>query len=213
MGNFVSLQKQELQKITEQTNASNRITITVLSVSGALILTAAVLLAWRITISITLPLQTALEATTRVASGDLVSEIEIEGSDEAAQMLMGMQTMRNGLASMVNEVRSCAESITTGAHEISMGNTNLSQRTESQASSLEETAASMEELSSTVKAMRRQQKKPISSQARQAMQLRMVALWLVKWLRPWMILPLRPEKSLTSSALSMESLFKRISLP
>ena len=152
LSNFVAMQKQQRKEITERTNASNHSTVLAISFAGIVILIAAAFLAWRLTVSITKPLVTALEATHRVASGDLVSDIEVEGNDEAAQLLGGMLEMRDGLSSIVSQVRVCADSISTGSNEIASGNADLSQRTESQASNLQETAASMEELSSTVKA-------------------------------------------------------------
>ncbi|ALT78624.1 methyl-accepting chemotaxis protein [Paucibacter sp. KCTC 42545] len=148
---FIAIQKQHGDQATEQANARNSTTVGVISMAGALVLAMAALMAWRLTVSITQPLQTALAATARVANGDLVSPIEISGKDEAAQLLSGLLEMRDGLARMVSEVRSGAENISTGANEIAAGNADLSQRTESQASNLEETAASVEQLSATVK--------------------------------------------------------------
>jgi methyl-accepting chemotaxis protein len=148
---FIALQKQHTQEITEQTNASNRSTIGLIGVAGVIVLVAAALVAWRLTVSITKPLSTAMQATAKVAGGDLVSNIEVSGRDEAAELLGGLLEMRNGLASMVSQVRSGAENISTGANEIAAGNTDLSQRTETQASNLQQTAASMEQLSAAVK--------------------------------------------------------------
>lgn len=148
---FINMQKQQRLAVVDATNASNRSTVVVISGVGLFVLIIASLLAMRTTKSITQPLSEALEATERVASGDLVSSIDVDGSDESAQLLAGMLKMRDGLSSMVGEVRECAESISNGSSEIASGNANLSQRTESQASNLQETAASMEELSSTVK--------------------------------------------------------------
>jgi methyl-accepting chemotaxis protein len=148
---FISLQNQNADAATEQANASNRSTVTVISVAGTLLLVLAALMAWRLTKSITVPLRTAVDAADRVAQGDLVADIVVSGRDEASHLLGALLEMRNGLSRMVSEVRTGAENISTGANEISAGNTDLSQRTETQASNLEETAASMQELSTTVK--------------------------------------------------------------
>ncbi|MGN6827957.1 methyl-accepting chemotaxis protein [Paucibacter sp. M5-1] len=148
---FIKIQKANSVDATEHANAGNSAIVGLISAAGILVLAAAALMAWRLTVSITGPLQTALAATERVARGDLGSDIQISGRDEAAQLLNGLLEMRNGLSRMVSEVRHGAENISTGANEIAAGNTDLSQRTESQASSLEETAASVEELSATVK--------------------------------------------------------------
>ncbi|MDE2418717.1 MAG: HAMP domain-containing protein [Burkholderiales bacterium] len=148
---FVAVQKQLGEEATSKANASNTVAVRVIAMAGVLVLTLVGLMAWRLTLSITLPLQAAVVTANRVAHGDLTGEIGILGNDEAAQLLGALLEMRNGLARLVGEVREGADNISTGAHEISAGNTDLSQRTETQASNLEETAASMQELSSTVK--------------------------------------------------------------
>ena len=148
---FVGLQKQRTATATQDANASHSRVVTAIVLAGLAVLAFAVGTAWTLTISITRPLQVALEATSRVASGDLVSEIEVSGTDEAGQLLQGLRTLRQGLSGMVSEVRQGAESISTGAGEIASGNADLSQRTESQASSLEQTAAAVEQLSATVR--------------------------------------------------------------
>jgi len=148
---FINLQQQRTAAATASANASHQRTVTAIAVAGLAVLALAVGMAWALTVSITRPLQVALEASHRVASGDLVSEIEVSGTDEAGQLLQGLQDMRQGLAGMVSEVRQGAESISTGAGEIASGNADLSQRTESQASSLEQTAAAVEQLSATVR--------------------------------------------------------------
>jgi len=151
---FITLQKQHADEATAQTNASNRLAAEVISAIGLLVLGLAGLLSWRLTISITRPLQNALDATGRVAQGDLMTDIHVDRIDsreETELLLAGLLQMRNSLARMVSEVRVGADSISTGANEIAAGNADLSQRTETQASNLQETAASMEELSSTVK--------------------------------------------------------------
>ena len=148
---FVALQKQHTEEATLQANSRNQQAVGVITVAGVLVLIVAGLMAWRLTLSITQPLRTALDATARVADGDLVSHIEVSGRDEAGQLLSGLMHMRDKLSELVSQVRLGADNISTGASEIAAGNTDLSQRTETQASNLEETAASMEELSATVK--------------------------------------------------------------
>ncbi|APW42301.1 methyl-accepting chemotaxis protein [Rhodoferax saidenbachensis] len=147
---FVALQKQHTEEATAKANARNQQVVGVIVAAGVLVLLIAAMMSWRLTVSITRPLHVALDATARVADGDLVSGIAVSGRDEAAQLLGGLLEMRNKLAELVSQVRSGAENISTGANEIAAGNADLSQRTETQASSLQQTAASMEELSSTV---------------------------------------------------------------
>ena len=157
LANFITLQKQHTDAANAaaaQIEADNKVTIGIISVVGVLMLAFSALMAWRLTLSITRPLQNALAAAAHVAQGDLVSEIEIDNVnsyEETGMLLVGLQKMRNSLAEIVSEVRACAESISTGANEIAAGNADLSQRTEAQACNLEQTAASIEELHAAVK--------------------------------------------------------------
>ena len=151
---FIAVQKQRAGQATEQSNAANQMTVNVIGGVGVLVLCLSALMAWALTNSITQPLKVALEATSRVAKGDLVSDIQLvrhSTREETQLLLAGLLEMRNGLARMVSEVRTGADNISTGANEIASGNADLSQRTETQASNLQETAASMEQLSATVK--------------------------------------------------------------
>ena len=110
----------------------------------------AVLFAWVITRSITVPIREAMVAARRVADGDLTVVIETKGRDETGQLLQALGEMTGNLRSLVGEVASGANTVSETSAQIAQGNLDLSQRTEEQASTLEETASSMEELTSTV---------------------------------------------------------------
>ena len=117
----------------------------------AVILVVAVLFAWTITRSITRPLDEAVTVARRVASGDLSSRIEVQGRDEAAELLEALRDMNQGLGGIVTQIRTGAESIAVGAGQVAAGNQELSSRTEEHASSLEETASTLEEFTTTVR--------------------------------------------------------------
>jgi methyl-accepting chemotaxis protein len=120
-----------------------------------------------VTRQITKPIAFAVKAAEGFAQGDLATALNAQGTDEPAQLLHAMETMRTSLAGVVASVRQGSEGVATASAEIAQGNHDLSARTEQQASALEETAASMEELSSTVKQN--------ADSARQANQLAMNA--------------------------------------
>ncbi|MGZ5817724.1 MAG: methyl-accepting chemotaxis protein [Burkholderiaceae bacterium] len=101
--------------------------------------------------SISRPLNEAVRIAQTVAAGDLTSRIEVDGDDEASQLLRALKDMNESLVRIVGEVRISTDTIATASGQIASGNMDLSARTESQASSLEKTASSMEELTSTVK--------------------------------------------------------------
>ncbi|MBA5604653.1 HAMP domain-containing protein [Duganella sp. FT3S] len=117
----------------------------------AVAMTLAVVVALRLSRSITRPLQQALELATRVAGGDLTQRVAVGAQDETGQLLRALASMNDSLAATVGAVRTSTESITVASREIASGNADLSSRTEAQASALEQTASSMEELTGTVR--------------------------------------------------------------
>jgi methyl-accepting chemotaxis protein len=124
-----------------------------LQVGGLLALAIAIsaLMAWRITLSITGPLLTAVRVSEAVAAGDL-QPFRVEATnDETGQLLRSLGAMHKSLVDVVSQVRAGSDSIVTGSGQIAAGNADLSQRTEEQASNLQQTAASMEQITSTVR--------------------------------------------------------------
>lgn len=97
------------------------------------------------------PIQHAVDAATRIAKGDLATDIHITTKDETGVLTGAISHMQDELRKIVDEIRNGAENIATGASQIMAGTRDLSARTEEQASSVEQTASSMEQISSTVK--------------------------------------------------------------
>jgi methyl-accepting chemotaxis protein len=127
-----------------------RLAATVYGVQVAVVLFA-IFLAWTTTRSITGPLRQSVDVAKRVAAGDLTSRVEVEGRDEAAELLRALRDMNDGLGTIVTQIRQGAESIAVGAGQVAAGNQQLSSRTEEHASSLEETASTLEEFTTTVR--------------------------------------------------------------
>jgi methyl-accepting chemotaxis protein len=102
-------------------------------------------------LGITRPLEKAVRVARTVAQGDLSSDIQIRGKDEAADLMTALKQMNDSLTRIVGDVRTSTDSIASASVQIASGSVDLSARTEQQATALEETASSMEELISTVK--------------------------------------------------------------
>ncbi|MBC7859657.1 MAG: MCP four helix bundle domain-containing protein, partial [Burkholderiaceae bacterium] len=118
---------------------------------GAAATLLGVALAYWISGTITGPLRQAVTVAQKVAEGDLSSEIEVHGKDEAGQLLAALRDMNGNLVGIVGQVRQGTEAICAASGQIASGNLDLSARTEEQAGALQQTAAAMEELASAVK--------------------------------------------------------------
>src|SRR6185437_9471293 len=104
--------------IDEATRNGDRVALVVFAVQGVALLVS-LLMAYLVTRSITGPLRSAVEVTSRVASGDLTSGIDPVGRDEAADLLRSLRAMNGGLSSMVMRIRAGSESIAVGASQVS----------------------------------------------------------------------------------------------
>jgi methyl-accepting chemotaxis protein len=151
LASFIGLQQKHSEVAAHHAESRNRSVERIVMVAAAAVLALSALMAWRIGLSITRPLRSAVQASASIAGGNLLAEIVVDGSDEAAQLLAAVREMRDSLARMVGAVRTGAESINGASSEIAQGNADLSSRTESQASALQQTASSVEQLTSAVK--------------------------------------------------------------
>jgi methyl-accepting chemotaxis protein len=148
---MAALQNQEIGAgISRFKDDSTHATV-VMALICAVAMTLAVVVALRLSRSITRPLLRALELAPRVAGGDLTQRVTVGAQDETGQLLRALASMNDSLAATVGAVRTSTESITVASREIASGNADLSSRTEAQASALEQTASSMEELTGTVR--------------------------------------------------------------
>jgi methyl-accepting chemotaxis protein len=83
--------------------------------------------------------------------GDLTSELQPLGRDEAAQLMEKLAQMQQSLRRIVGQVRVASDSMVGASTEIASGAADLRERTEQSAVSLEETAAAMDQMAATVK--------------------------------------------------------------
>jgi methyl-accepting chemotaxis protein len=149
----VTLQKSSGEIFGKVKGAMSAITMALL-VIGAVSMAVAVLLGWRIAVSIVRPVNAVSVFAERMAEGDLgQAPLVVSGKDEMAHMTMVLGRMQQSLVDVISKVREASEGIKLASSEVAMGNHDLSARTEQTASNLEETAASMEEMSAAIKTL------------------------------------------------------------
>jgi methyl-accepting chemotaxis protein len=154
LNSLVKLEEHMNERLTQsvaQTNIVATYSQWSLIIGASISILLSLLLAYFVSRSITRPLSRAVSAAQSIMKGDLCADINADGKDETAQLLMALLAMRDNLALIVAEVRDHAQGVSASSSEIADGTNDLSSRTEEQAASLEETAATMEELTSAVK--------------------------------------------------------------
>ena len=150
LGELIELQNTlnaEATASTERTQGQARL------VGGLLVLLAiglGVLIAWRITASITAPIGRAVVVAERIARGDLTSQVEVRIHDETGRLLEASAAMQERLRTLVGEISQAADSILVASSEVASGNLDLSQRTEQTSHNLQSAASSLEDLTGTV---------------------------------------------------------------
>ena len=122
-----------------------------LAITATATLLCGLLIAWRMTRQITVPLLTTLAMAERIATGDLTAATTSNRTDELGLLMNAVARMNENLRAMIDEIRVGVSQVSHASGEIAAGNTDLSSRTEQQAAAVEETAASMEQLNATVK--------------------------------------------------------------
>ncbi len=147
----VQAQREQLDHAIVDLRESNRRARMALVLFSIVALVTAGVLSWRLTRSITGPLQQAAEVADAIAHFDLTRPIHIQTNDETGRLLASLRTMQTALTGLIGDVRSSTDSINTASAEIATGNMDLSSRTEQTASNLQQAAASLTQLTGTVR--------------------------------------------------------------
>ena len=150
IGELIELQLRVAKEVHAESEGrfSMMVWLTIALVAVAAVFSA--ILGLLVTRSITAPIRQAGTVAAAIASGDLAVDAQVQGRDEAAELLVALRSMMDSLARIVGTVRAGSDVVATGASQIAAGSADLSQRTEAQAANLQQTAASMEELTAAV---------------------------------------------------------------
>jgi methyl-accepting chemotaxis protein len=121
--------------------------IITLTICAALIL----LFSWVVARRIREPLLEAVDASNRLANGDLTVAIEVKSSDETGHLMQALQQMVQALRGIVGQTLEAANQVSIASDQISDANRDFSQKITEQAAAIEETTASMEEMGASTR--------------------------------------------------------------
>lgn len=124
-------------------------------ISGLVILGLIILVVVLVTLGIILnrmvrPIFTMVDATGKIAKGDLTTALRIDTNDEFKILADSLNGMADKLREVVSGIQSGAQQIAGASLQISEGSEQLSQGANSQASAAEEVSSSMEEMAANI---------------------------------------------------------------
>ena len=108
-------------------------------------------LGWKLTSSITDPVQDVAKILEALAAGDLTRKIEVHGKDEIGQMEQSVSDLSASLTRIIAEVRSIAGEVSAASQSISTASVQVSKGASTQAAAAEEASSSMEQMVSNIK--------------------------------------------------------------
>ncbi|UFI42851.1 methyl-accepting chemotaxis protein [Pseudomonas savastanoi] len=149
----------KLEKINDDSEAESSAAATsvyenaLIVTQGVMFLTVllTVLLAWRLTKSLAVPISQALHSSETIAAGDLrPSAINREGTDEAALLLQSMERMRGNLSQTLSQVGDAAHQLASATEQMSVLMANSNADLVVQNSEIEMAATAVTEMSQAV---------------------------------------------------------------
>ncbi|WP_027611993.1 methyl-accepting chemotaxis protein [Pseudomonas sp. URIL14HWK12:I6] len=126
--------------------------IIVVAVVAAL---ATVLLALLLTRSIVTPLNRAVQAAQTIAGGNLTQSIEVDGKDEATQLLQALSTMQINLRKTIEQIAGSATQLGAAAEELSAVTEEASRGLQQQNNEIEQAATAVNEMTAAVEEVAR----------------------------------------------------------
>jgi len=147
---LLKINNEDMQATSQDSDAtySDARSITWTIIGLALCLT--VLLAWRLTLSMTRPIAEAVAAARTIASGDLTQTLDTRGHDEAAQLLQAMQQMQTNLRDTLGHLGHSATQLASAAEEMTAVMQESAHGLQQQNSEIEMAATAVTEMSQAV---------------------------------------------------------------
>ncbi|MDZ3826390.1 methyl-accepting chemotaxis protein [Pseudomonas monsensis] len=116
---------------------------------------ATILLALLLTRSIVTPLNRAVQVAQTIADGNLSKAIEIDGKDEATQLLQALATMQTNLRKTIEQIAGSATQLGAAAEELSAVTEEASRGLQQQNNEIEQAATAVNEMTAAVEEVAR----------------------------------------------------------
>lgn len=157
-GGLMDMQVQLLRELNKQSSAETLEHAAQVARQANLVVPAALLaailltivLAWRLTVSITHPLKSALQVARTVAAGDLSQPVVSHGRDESAQLLEMLAHMRDQLHGVISQIGSTVTRLNDATQEMGAIMQDSAEGLQQQYSEIEQAATAVNQMSQAV---------------------------------------------------------------
>lgn len=144
--------KIEAAKTTSEDNLRNANSIIVMTIILIVIgVIISIVLGLFISNIIKRPINKLVDASRKIADGDLDVEIDINTRDEIGNLAKAFSHMAENVNEVMTNINSASEQVAIGSRQVSESSMSLSEGSTEQASSIEELTASIEEIASQTK--------------------------------------------------------------
>jgi len=155
LNQLITINKQsaaEATVVSKQQYDGANIGVISVSVIAALM---TIFLAWLLTKSIVNPLSRAVRVAEEIAAGDLTRPIEVDGHDEATQLLKALATMQQNLRKTIELISGSATQLASAAEELSAVTEESSRGLQQQNNEIEQAATAVNEMTAAVEEVAR----------------------------------------------------------
>ncbi|QKZ02707.1 methyl-accepting chemotaxis protein [Pseudomonas eucalypticola] len=121
----------------------------------AVVFLLTVLLAWTLTRSIVKPLEEAVTAAGRIAKGDLTGRINVEGEDEAADLLKSLVNMQKSLIDTLRLIGDSSHQLAAASEEMTAITNQTSGDLNNQNAEIQQAATAVNEMTAAVEEVAR----------------------------------------------------------
>ncbi len=150
---FVEWQHKQVAIANSEANRIMSLTRVVLWSGAAIAVALAVILAFVITRALTQPIRLAVQATTKIAEGDMTQQIDLHQRDEIGILAATMNSMAHRLREIMKELAQNSNTVASASEELSATSTQLASSAEEMTSQARTVASAGEQLSANINTM------------------------------------------------------------
>lgn len=150
LNNLITVNEDKAKKAGQDADHIYQQTMIMVGLFLAISVTASLLLAWLYTRSLTVPINESLVIAQRIAANDLSQDFNVEGSDEAAQLVKAIATMQSNLRDALALIGDSSTQLAATSEEMHAVTEGASRTIQRQNHEIEMAATAVTEMSAAV---------------------------------------------------------------